>query len=106
MSELIGQAEVQENSDSLTYGLSSSHDGVTVSGKRHLKDMVLASEILTLPDMHGYLVVPGDYPIAKVSYCYVPSQKIAEGFVERKGFATAYANHPSGGGNIDPSVFF
>lgn len=86
MSELIGQAEVDEKDESLSYGLSASRDGVSVSAKRSLREIVLTSEILTLPDMHGYLVIPGDYPIGRVSYGYVPSAKVAEGFVERVGF--------------------
>lgn len=90
MSELMGQAEVDEKEESLSYGLSSSRDGVSVFAKRNLREIVLTSEILTLPDMQGYLVIPGDYPIARVAYGYVPSQKVAEGFVERVGFNISF----------------
>lgn len=86
MSELMGEAEIDEKEESLSYGLNSSRDGVSVFSKRNLRELVLTSQILTLPDMVGYLVIPGDYPIARVSYGYVPSTKIAEGFVERAGF--------------------
>lgn len=55
-----------------------------------MRDIVLTSEILTLPDMTGYFVAPGDYPIAKVDYDYVPTEKIAEGFVERNGLGIAF----------------
>lgn len=86
MSELMGQSEVDEKEESLSYGLSSSRDGVSVFAKRNLREIVLTSEILTLPDMQGYLVIPGDYPIARVAYGYTPNAKMAEGFVERAGF--------------------
>ena len=92
MSELMGEAEVDEKEESLSYGLSASRDGVSVFAKRNLREIVLTSEILTLPDMHGYLVIPGDYPIGQVEYNYVPSQKIAEGFIERVGFNISFNN--------------
>jgi type IV secretory pathway TraG/TraD family ATPase VirD4 len=91
MSELMGQAEIDEKEESLSYGLNSSRDGVSVFAKRNLREIVLTSEILTLPDMQGYLVIPGDYPIARVAYAYVPSRKIANGFVERVGFNISFS---------------
>ncbi len=86
MSKLMGQVEVDEKEETFNYGLNSHRDGVSVSARRAMRDIVLPSEILTLPDMAGYLMAPGDYPIAKVSYPYVPIQKIAEGFIERTQF--------------------
>lgn len=86
LAELMGQAEVDEKEETLSYGLSAQRDGVSVFARRQMRDLVLTSEILTLPDMTGYLVVPGDYPIARVSYGYVPRKRIADGFVEREGF--------------------
>jgi len=91
LADMMGQAEVDEKEETLSYGLDSQRDGVSVSARRSLRDIVLTSEILTLPDMHGYLVIPGDYPIAKVSYDYVPTLKIADGFMERAGFAVVFA---------------
>ncbi|WP_336696193.1 MULTISPECIES: type IV secretion system DNA-binding domain-containing protein [Burkholderiales] len=93
MSELMGQAEVDEKDETLSYGISSSRDGVSVFAKRNLREIVLTSEILTLPDMHGYLVIPGDYPIARVAYQYTPTPKIADGFVERGGLGISF--HPA-----------
>jgi type IV conjugative transfer system coupling protein TraD len=91
LADMMGQAEVDEKEETLSYGLDSQRDGVSVSARRSLRDIVLTSEILTLPDMHGYLVIPGDYPIAKVSYAYVPTPKIADGFMERAGFSVVFA---------------
>lgn len=110
LADMMGQAEVDEKEETLSYGLDSQRDGVSVSARRSLRDIVLTSEILTLPDMHGYLVIPGDYPIAKVSYSYVPTPKIADGFVERAGFAVVFAktgkSANSVGGTADlPPIF-
>lgn len=90
LAELMGQAEVDEKDETLSYGLSSQRDGVSVMARRQMRDLVLTSEILTLPDMTGYLLVPGDYPIARVKYGYVPTEKKANGFIERDGFAISF----------------
>ena len=95
LAELMGQAEVDEKEETLSYGLNAQRDGVSVSAKRSLRDIVLTSEILTLPDMQGYLVIPGDYPIAKVMYRYVPTPKTAEGFIERSGFQVVFDKVPT-----------
>ena len=86
LAELMGQAEVDERDESLSYGLAAQKDGVNLMTRRQLRDVVLTSEILTLPDMTGYLMVPGDYPIGKVKYGFVPTDKNVSGFIERSGF--------------------
>ena len=91
LADLMGQAEVDEKEETLSYGLSPERDGVSVFARRSMRDLVLSSEILTLPDMTGYLVIPGDYPIARVRYGYVPTDKQAEGFVERDGFSISFS---------------
>jgi type IV conjugative transfer system coupling protein TraD len=91
LADLMGQAEVDEKEETLSYGLSPERDGVSVFARRSMRDLVLSSEILTLPDMTGYLVVPGDYPIARVRYGYVPTEQQAEGFVERYGFSISFS---------------
>lgn len=107
LADLMGQAEVDEKEETLSYGLNAQRDGVSVSARRSLRDIVLTSEILKLPDMHGYLVIPGDYPIARVAYDYVPSEKLAEGFVERDGYAvksTMKAADPRDSGSLEKNV--
>ncbi|UVU12932.1 type IV secretion system DNA-binding domain-containing protein (plasmid) [Acinetobacter baumannii] len=38
--------------------------------------MVLPSEIMKLPDLTGYLRVPGDYPVTKITQKYHPHLKM------------------------------
>lgn len=90
LAELMGQAEIDEKEETLSYGLSAQRDGVSVFAKRNMRDLVLTSEILTLPDMQGYLVVPGDYPIARVKYGYVPTPAIAAPLMERNTFGVGF----------------
>ena len=92
LADLMGKAEVDEKEETLSFGINAQRDGVSVYARRSIRDIVLTSEILTLPDMVGYLVIPGDYPIAKVEYDYVPTPKIAEGFIERQGFQVSFGS--------------
>lgn len=98
MADAMGEAEVDEKEETLSYGLAANRDGVSVFSKRNLRDIVLSSEILTLPDMTGYLVIPGDYPVGKIHFQYVPTPKIAKGFEERVGFGVSFSgNGPAAG---------
>lgn len=102
LAKLMGEAEVDEKEETLSYGLSAQRDGVSIFARRNLRDIVLTSQILTLPDMSGYLTIPGDYPIARVNYMYEPNAAIAEGFVEREGFSINFKPRPGAGGTSGP----
>lgn len=86
LARLMGEAEIDEKEETLSYGLNSQRDGVSVFARRNLRDVVLTSQILKLPDMTGYITVPGDYPVGRVAYQYLPRKEIAADFIEREGF--------------------
>lgn len=94
LAKLMGEAELDEKEETLSYGLSAERDGVSVYARRNLRDIVLTSQILTLPDMTGYITVPGDYPVARVSYRFEPNPPVAEGFIEREGFGIQFTSKP------------
>ncbi|HHV7523691.1 TPA: type IV secretion system DNA-binding domain-containing protein [Burkholderia orbicola] len=99
MAKLMGEAELDEKDETLSYGINSQRDGVSVMGRRNVRDLVLTSEILKLPDMTGYLTIPGDFPVARVAYDYVPQPMIQKGFIERTGLAIDFSpKRPSGSG--------
>lgn len=83
LSELLGQAEVDEKQETLSYGIDPHREGLSLSARRTLRHLVLGSEILALPDMTGYFMIAGDYPIARVSYPYQRPEQHSPGFVER-----------------------
>lgn len=90
LAELMGQAELDEKEETTSYGVSAQRDGVSVFARRQLRDLVLSSEILTLPDMQGFLQIPGDYPVARVAYGYVPRAGADHGFAERDGLDVVF----------------
>ncbi|MDN7742367.1 type IV secretion system DNA-binding domain-containing protein, partial [Burkholderia gladioli] len=80
-------ADLDEKEESVNLGIDERRDGMSVFARRNLRDLVLSSEILRLPDMQGYVVTPGPYPIARVKYGYVPHAKVALPYIPRKSFA-------------------
>ena len=91
LSRLFGKAEIDEKEETYSYGINAQRDGVSVFSRRQMREIVLSSEILYLPDLTGYYSVPGDYPVARVKFGYKSREKVAEGFIERKGFEVSHA---------------
>ncbi|KWH27682.1 type VI secretion protein [Burkholderia cepacia] len=86
LANAIGQADLDEKEESLNLGIDERRDGMSVFARRNLRDLVLSSEILHLPDMEGYLVTPSDYPVARVKYNYVPHPEIVTPFIPRQTY--------------------
>jgi type IV conjugative transfer system coupling protein TraD len=107
LAELMGKQELDEKEESLSFGINSQRDGVNVIPRRTQKDLVLGSEILGLPDMHGFLTTPGAYPVARVSYEYLKRDAIAPAFVKRdlEGvLAVGEIEHDAGERYVEPDI--
>ncbi|KWZ39568.1 type VI secretion protein [Burkholderia savannae] len=105
MAKLMGEAELDQKDETLSYGVNSQRDGVSVLSRRQVHDLVLTSQILKLPDMTGYLTIPGDFPVARVEYDYVPQPMIQNGFVERTGLAIDFSpKRPSDSGGAQGTL--
>jgi len=84
LSKIIGQMEVDEKNMSRSMGVQDGRDGDSFYSQRKERNIVMASEIMNLPNLVGYLKLVGDYPVAKVVTSYVPFGKNAVPFVPRK----------------------
>jgi len=80
----LGRAEVEEVAEGFSYGANTIRDGVSLTPKRELRPLALASEIMQLPALHGYLRFPGPLPVARIALDYVKRTKAAERFVPRR----------------------
>ncbi len=80
----LGRAEVEEVTEGFSYGANTIRDGVSLTPKRELRPLALASEIMQLPALHGYLRFPGPLPAAKVALDYMSRDAVAERFVARR----------------------
>ena len=79
----LGRAEVEEIAEGFSYGANTIRDGVSLTPRRELRALALASEIMRLPNLHGYLRFPGPLPAASIRLDYVKRAQAAERFVPR-----------------------
>ncbi len=95
----LGRSEVEEVTEGFSYGANTIRDGVSLTPKRELRALALASEIMQLESLHGWLRFPGPLPVAPIRLDYVKRPKAAERFVPRRDAGrdeTAAAARPPG----------
>ena len=99
----LGRAEVEEVTEGFSYGANTIRDGVSLMPKRELRPLALASEIMQLESLHGWLRFPGPLPVARIKLNYVARPKAAERFVARPPAAPeqAAAREPTAEANVE-----
>ena len=107
----LGRAEVEEVTEGFSYGANSIRDGVSLTPKRELRALALASEIMRLANLSGYLRFPGPLPAATIALDYVKRAQAAERFVPREAAGagpdaqeSAPADTAGGGDADDPQA--
>ena len=83
----LGRSEVEEVAEGYSYGANTIRDGVSLTPRRELRALALPSEIMRLPNLHGYLKFPGPLPVASIRLKYVDRPAAAARFVAREGDA-------------------
>lgn len=71
--QVLGEREVSEYHEGVTYGANEMRDGVSLSEKTTPEKLVLASQIQDLPDRHGFIKMPQGFPAAAIK---VPVRKV------------------------------
>ena len=79
----LGRSEIEEGAEGVSYGADPYRDGVTLTPRRELQSLALPSEITRLPNLTGYLKLPGPFPVARIELEYVKRPKTAPRFVPR-----------------------
>ena len=80
----LGRGEVEEMSEGFSYGASTIRDGISLTPKRELRPLTLASEIMRLESLQGWLRFPGPLPVAPIKLRWVKRHRVAERFVGRR----------------------
>ena len=83
----IGSAEVREYKEGLSYGANTIRDGVSVNTQDRVKNILLPSEIQSLPRLNLYLKMP-DYPAVKTVIEHKVRSKIASDFKKNESLST------------------
>lgn len=90
----LGKEEVLETGEGNSFGAEASRDGVNISSKRTERHIVMPAEIGILPDLVGFLKLPGDFPIGKVKIQFKSRPMIAPDFIPRSGFEIVQVPQP------------
>lgn len=70
ISKMIGEHEVLENNEGISYGAHQMRDGVSLNEQKKQKAIVPYSELLNLKDLEAYIKLPEDYPVTKIIFDY------------------------------------
>jgi type IV conjugative transfer system coupling protein TraD len=81
-SQQIGKADSFEATSTLSYGASDVRDGQNHGQQRHLRELVLPSEMQALPDLTAYIRFGRGIPVGKFQIDYISRPDIAQGFIE------------------------
>ena len=79
----LGRGEVEEVAEGVSYGANTIRDGVSLTPRRELRALALPSEIMRLPNLRGYLKLPGPFPVAEIQLRYKKRPVAAERFIPR-----------------------
>ncbi|ERH42937.1 hypothetical protein N751_16195 [Legionella pneumophila str. Leg01/11] len=79
----LGEEEIEESTESYSYGANSIRDGISVGKHKTKRQLVTYPEIMQLKDMQCYLRLPAHYPVVKLHLSFKERKKTALDFIER-----------------------
>jgi type IV secretory pathway TraG/TraD family ATPase VirD4 len=79
----LGEEEIEESTESYSYGANSIRDGISVGKHKTKRQIVTYPEIMQLKDMQCYLRLPAHYPVVKLHLSFKERKKTALDFIER-----------------------
>lgn len=83
LSLLIGEQEIREPHESISFGSHQMRDGVNLSHQNQYKPAVSPTELMNLPNLTAYLILPGNFPITKMTFPYKQKPIITKGFLSK-----------------------
>lgn len=61
----LGEEDVDETRESMSYGVAENRDSMNLSGDRKLRKVVLPTEIMQMEKLTAYVRLPGAFPVSK-----------------------------------------
>lgn len=83
---LLGEQETTESKQSLSYGANSVRDGVNIDTIERRKQLVLPTEIMTLPNLTCYAKLAGNWPITKLKMQFHKLNPHAKRFIMQENY--------------------
>jgi type IV secretory pathway TraG/TraD family ATPase VirD4 len=81
ISKVLGEDEIREHMENLSYGANTIRDGVYLSQQTKTKPLALPIEIASLPDLEAYIKLPASVPTGRIKVQYLDVENMADGFV-------------------------
>ncbi len=81
ITDKFGKVEVEENAQGISYGANDMRDGVSLNAQRKERDLILTSEVMALPNFHGFVKLAGEYPAGRFVVKRGDIPKVAPDFV-------------------------
>lgn len=81
ISKKIGEIEVMENQQGISYGANEIRDGVSLNAQRKMRRVVTPTQIMQLDNLEGYLKVVGKYPTGHFVMTRQEMKKQAPSFI-------------------------
>ena len=70
ISKALGDAEIEESIENISYGANTIRDGVSLNHSKRLRSLVLPSEIVALKNLECYVRLPEGLPITRLKTTY------------------------------------
>ena len=67
---MLGEQETSESRESLSYGANSMRDGVNINTIERRQQLVMPTEVMTLPNLTCYAKLAGNWPVTKLTMQY------------------------------------
>ena len=83
VSKELGQAEIMEVKEGISYGESAMRSGISISKQQSHRQVVSPSDMMRLPDLEAYVRLVGGYPITKVKLRFKKRDTRALHFIAR-----------------------
>jgi type IV conjugative transfer system coupling protein TraD len=80
ISKALGETEITEQVENLSYGAHTIRDGVSLSPHTRIHSLVLPTEVASLENFEAFIKFPGAYPVCKIKMTYKNMPTIAEDF--------------------------
>jgi type IV secretory pathway TraG/TraD family ATPase VirD4 len=81
MSQMLGEQEVREAVEGISYGAHQMRDGVSLNDQHKMKPVVTPTDLMALENREAYLKLPGALPITKIRFDIDKSPKVCAPFV-------------------------
>ena len=83
VASMLGEQETREDKESLSYGASPMRDGVNINTIERRQQLVLPTEVMTLPNLTCYAKLAGNWPVTKLVMKYHTRSVHAQRFLKK-----------------------